>query len=229
MHCAWIPTPPFSRLPSRPLTNPVPSLSPFRSPLLLTPPNYLPSLASQLLALGPLTVLRRYSSPPSSIPAPWWPGRVLFLLCFERCILSPSLQTLPVRSPQLHSALSPPPSPFLRSFSATSIRFLQDPQFPVLSPSFPGSGCGPRRPVARPSCGPKPSSCPVSTPFLSPAAEAVLLPRNDTDLDLVASGAPCARGSQPWQVSLFNGLKFHCAGVLVDKSWVLTAAHCGNK
>lgn len=61
------------------------------------------------------------------------------------------------------------------------------------------------------------------------AAEAVLLPRNDTDLDLVASGAPCARGSQPWQVSLFYGFKFHCAGVLVDKSWVLTAAHCGNK
>lgn len=72
LHCAWIPTPPFSsRLPSRPLTNPVPSLSPFLSPLLLTPPNDLPGLASQLLALGPLTVQRRYSSPPSSIPAPW--------------------------------------------------------------------------------------------------------------------------------------------------------------
>ncbi|XP_029781458.1 kallikrein-10 [Suricata suricatta] len=61
------------------------------------------------------------------------------------------------------------------------------------------------------------------------AAEVALLPRNDTDLDLVASGASCARGSQPWQVSLFSGLKFHCAGVLVDKSWVLTAAHCGTK
>lgn len=59
------------------------------------------------------------------------------------------------------------------------------------------------------------------------AAEAVF-PRNDTDGDPEASGAACARGSQPWQVSLFNGLSFHCAGVLVDKSWVLTAAHCGN-
>ncbi|KAF6288299.1 kallikrein related peptidase 10 [Rhinolophus ferrumequinum] len=59
------------------------------------------------------------------------------------------------------------------------------------------------------------------------AAEAVF-PRNDTDWDPEASGAACARGSQPWQVSLFNGLSFHCAGVLVDKSWVLTAAHCGN-
>ncbi|PNJ41799.1 KLK10 isoform 6, partial [Pongo abelii] len=61
------------------------------------------------------------------------------------------------------------------------------------------------------------------------AAEAVLLPQNDTRLDPEAYGAPCARGSQPWQVSLFNGLSFHCAGVLVDQSWVLTAAHCGNK
>ncbi|XP_036152044.1 kallikrein-10 isoform X2 [Myotis myotis] len=58
-------------------------------------------------------------------------------------------------------------------------------------------------------------------------AEAVS-PQNATAFDLEVSGAPCARGSQPWQVSLFNGLSFHCAGVLVDKSWVLTAAHCGN-
>lgn len=65
-------------------------------------------------------------------------------------------------------------------------------------------------------------------PLLSPAAQA-LLPGNDTDSDPQASGAPCPRGSQPWQVSLFSGLSFHCAGVLVDKSWVLTAAHCGNK
>ncbi|XP_015351928.1 kallikrein-10 isoform X1 [Marmota marmota marmota] len=54
------------------------------------------------------------------------------------------------------------------------------------------------------------------------------LPVNDTGLELAAFGAPCTRGSQPWQVSLFKGLKFHCAGVLVDESWVLTAAHCWN-
>ncbi|XP_037675267.1 kallikrein-10 isoform X2 [Choloepus didactylus] len=60
------------------------------------------------------------------------------------------------------------------------------------------------------------------------ASVAALLPGNDTDLDTALSGAQCARGSQPWQVSLFNGLSFHCAGVLVDKSWVLTAAHCWN-
>ncbi|KAM4825310.1 kallikrein-10 [Thomomys bottae] len=57
------------------------------------------------------------------------------------------------------------------------------------------------------------------------AAEALFL-GNLTTPDSAALGAPCARGSQPWQVSLFNGLSFHCAGVLVDRSWVLTAAHC---
>ncbi|XP_004619827.1 kallikrein-10 [Sorex araneus] len=60
------------------------------------------------------------------------------------------------------------------------------------------------------------------------ATEAGLLLANGTARDLAASSVPCPRGSQPWQVSLFNGLSFHCAGVLVDKSWVLTAAHCGN-
>ncbi|XP_036286275.1 kallikrein-10 [Pipistrellus kuhlii] len=53
-------------------------------------------------------------------------------------------------------------------------------------------------------------------------------PQNATALELQAAGAPCARGSQPWQVSLFRGLAFHCAGVLVAPSWVLTAAHCGG-
>ncbi|XP_023382484.1 kallikrein-11-like, partial [Pteropus vampyrus] len=63
----------------------------------------------------------------------------------------------------------------------------------------------------------------------SPQTAQALLPGNDTGSDPEAYGAPCPRGSQPWQVSLFNGLSFQCAGVLVDKSWVLTAAHCGNK
>ncbi|XP_008843398.1 kallikrein-10 [Nannospalax galili] len=61
------------------------------------------------------------------------------------------------------------------------------------------------------------------------AAEALLLPGNDTRVDLAASGAPCGRDSQPWQVSLFHNLQFQCAGVLVDPSWVLTAAHCWRK
>ncbi|KAL6067528.1 hypothetical protein STEG23_026313, partial [Scotinomys teguina] len=61
------------------------------------------------------------------------------------------------------------------------------------------------------------------------AAQALLLPGNDTRVALEASGVRCTRDSQPWQVSLFHNLQFQCAGVLVDRSWVLTAAHCWRK
>lgn len=66
-------------------------------------------------------------------------------------------------------------------------------------------------------------------PLLYPAAQALVLPGNDTRLNLEASGALCARDSHPWQVSLFHNLQFQCAGVLVDQNWVLTAAHCWRK
>ncbi|XP_043852865.1 kallikrein-7-like [Dromiciops gliroides] len=44
--------------------------------------------------------------------------------------------------------------------------------------------------------------------------------------DKIIEGHDCSPGSHPWQVALFNGNQLHCGGVLVNRNWVLTAAHC---
>ncbi|XP_056652926.1 kallikrein-10 [Monodelphis domestica] len=61
-------------------------------------------------------------------------------------------------------------------------------------------------------------------PSFSPTPEALEVPQVP---DVKVS--QCPRGSQPWHVSLFKGLSFRCSGVLVDRSWVLTAAHCQER
>ncbi|MBN3314672.1 FA9 factor, partial [Atractosteus spatula] len=46
----------------------------------------------------------------------------------------------------------------------------------------------------------------------------------------VVGGEKGKKGHSPWQVLLINAQgKFHCGGVLIDNSWVLTAAHCLEK
>ncbi|KAL6468286.1 hypothetical protein MHYP_G00239630 [Metynnis hypsauchen] len=43
----------------------------------------------------------------------------------------------------------------------------------------------------------------------------------------VVGGEVGRRGESPWQALILNaGGNFHCGGVLIDQSWVLTAAHC---
>uniref|UniRef100_A0A8B9G9W4 Peptidase S1 domain-containing protein n=2 Tax=Amazona TaxID=12929 RepID=A0A8B9G9W4_9PSIT len=42
----------------------------------------------------------------------------------------------------------------------------------------------------------------------------------------VVGGMDCEPHSQPWQVAILDMYKLYCGGVLVDKEWVVTAAHC---
>lgn len=51
----------------------------------------------------------------------------------------------------------------------------------------------------------------------------------------IIGGSPSAEQEFPWQVSLeimhpiYGFLGHWCGGVLIDNSWVLSAAHCINK
>ncbi|XP_003406892.1 kallikrein-12 isoform X1 [Loxodonta africana] len=44
----------------------------------------------------------------------------------------------------------------------------------------------------------------------------------------IYNGTECVPNSQPWQVGLFEGNSLRCGGVLIDRRWVLTAAHCSG-
>ncbi|KAK2822868.1 hypothetical protein Q5P01_022933 [Channa striata] len=46
-------------------------------------------------------------------------------------------------------------------------------------------------------------------------------------LPWISGGEVGKKGESPWQALLLNSRgNFHCGGVLIDESWVLTAAHC---
>ncbi|XP_060113972.1 trypsin-like [Heteronotia binoei] len=41
-------------------------------------------------------------------------------------------------------------------------------------------------------------------------------------------GHPCVPYSQPWQAAVYKAFSFYCGAILLDRKWVLTAAHCKN-
>ncbi|XP_066227794.1 kallikrein-7-like [Saccopteryx leptura] len=70
-----------------------------------------------------------------------------------------------------------------------------------------------------------PSLSPLLAVLLSLALASAGQGAQDTG-ERIINGVPCPRGFSPWQVALFQGDKFGCAGVLIHEQWVLTVAHC---
>lgn len=79
------------------------------------------------------------------------------------------------------------------------------------APTVPGSTAGHRAPL------------PLD------AVVAVKRPRRGGAAPRVVGGKPAKPGAWPWVVAIYRDGVFHCGGVILDESWILTAAHCVDK
>uniref|UniRef100_A0A8D0B9E5 Peptidase S1 domain-containing protein n=1 Tax=Salvator merianae TaxID=96440 RepID=A0A8D0B9E5_SALMN len=84
---------------------------------------------------------------------------------------------------------------------------------------------------------PSPNTHVTSSPFACLPSSLPLFPNWQfaaaQDESRIIGGQECPRHGQPFQVILSNSKKngpdIQCGGVLIDKNWVLTAAHCDNQ
>lgn len=73
---------------------------------------------------------------------------------------------------------------------------------------------------------PRPLTSPLTSPLWPRPPSSGL---SHASTEKIYNGTECVPHSQPWQVGLFEGANLRCGGVLVDRRWVLTAAHCSGR
>lgn len=53
--------------------------------------------------------------------------------------------------------------------------------------------------------------------------------RNKRTESRVVGGRPSQPAAWPWMVAVYRNGMFHCGGVVINHSWVISAAHCVSK
>ncbi|XP_046862460.1 LOW QUALITY PROTEIN: plasminogen-like, partial [Xenia sp. Carnegie-2017] len=61
---------------------------------------------------------------------------------------------------------------------------------------------------------------------MSSCGKRKILAGSQSPQSLIVGGTEATPNSWPWIVSLTRGGSIHCAGSIIDKYWILTAAHC---
>lgn len=53
--------------------------------------------------------------------------------------------------------------------------------------------------------------------------------RNKRAEERVVGGKPSQPAAWPWMVALYRDGMFHCGGIIMTQSWIISAAHCLHK
>nr|XP_027227473.1 transmembrane protease serine 9-like [Penaeus vannamei] len=91
-------------------------------------------------------------------------------------------------------------------------------QPPVTTSTTPAPPPPPGPPAAS---GPEPDACSAGSFYSADASDS-----DDDGGFRISGGQPASKHSYPWIAILFNGRKPFCGGSLIDRTHILTAAHC---